>query len=152
MRNVGSFPDHSWDRFLMDFGAILAPSWEPKWSKNRYKRGLEKWWKNDDDQDGEKIGYRWLRLHLAPPFWFQGRYLLKGGLNPSRPHWHQCRHRLAIKSYSFFQWFFQHHLISILTPFCLPTWSQNRSKIHEKSIPRAIWKTSNFFHLFFIEF
>ena len=79
-------------------------------------------------------------------------YLLKGGLNPSRPHWHRRRHRLAIKSYSFFQWFFQHHLISILTPFCLPTWSQNRSKIHEKSIPRAIWKTSNFFHLFFIEF
>ena len=40
-KNVGSFPDHFWDRFSMDFGAILARSWEPKWSKNRYKRGLE---------------------------------------------------------------------------------------------------------------
>ena len=44
MKNVGSFPDHSWDRFLMDFGAILAPSWGPKWSQNRYKRG----WKNNE--------------------------------------------------------------------------------------------------------
>ena len=42
MKKVGSFPDHSWDGFFMDFGAILAPSWEPKWNKNRYKRGLEK--------------------------------------------------------------------------------------------------------------
>ena len=25
----------------MDFGAILAPSWEPKCSQNRYKRVLE---------------------------------------------------------------------------------------------------------------
>ena len=41
MKKVGSFPDHSWDGFFMDFGAILAPSWEPKWSKNRYQRGLE---------------------------------------------------------------------------------------------------------------
>ena len=28
MQKVGSFPDRSWDRFLMDFGAILAPKWE----------------------------------------------------------------------------------------------------------------------------
>ena len=29
-----NFPDHSWDRFLMDFGTISAPSCEPKWGKN----------------------------------------------------------------------------------------------------------------------
>ena len=28
---------------------------------------LKKWRKNDDDQDGEKIGYRWLRLHGFEP-------------------------------------------------------------------------------------
>ena len=44
MKKVGSFPDHSWDGFFIDFGAILTPSWESKWSKNRYKRG----WKNDE--------------------------------------------------------------------------------------------------------
>ena len=47
MIKVGSFPDHSWDRFLMDFGTILAPSWEAKWSQNRYKKGagnmMKKW-------------------------------------------------------------------------------------------------------------
>ena len=40
VKNVGSFPDHSWDRFLMDFGTILAPSWEPKWSHNRYEKNM----------------------------------------------------------------------------------------------------------------
>ena len=44
MKKVGSFSDHSWDRLFMDFGAILAPSWEPKCSQNRYKRVL----KNDE--------------------------------------------------------------------------------------------------------
>ena len=44
MTKVGSFSDHSWDRLFMDFGAILAPSWEPKCSQNRYKRVL----KNDE--------------------------------------------------------------------------------------------------------
>ena len=152
MTKVGSFSDHSWDRFLVDFGAIFAPSWEPKWNQNRYKRGLEKWWKNDDDQDGDKIGYRRLRLRAAALSRAQGRYSLKGGLNPSRSPWHGTRHRLAIKSYLFFQWFFQHHLISILSPFWLPTSSQNRSPIHQKSIPRAIWETSNFVHWLLIEF
>ena len=47
---------------------------------------------------------------------------------------------------------FQHYLISIFTRFCLPTWSKNPSKIDRKSIPRAIWKTSNFLHRFFIDF
>ena len=28
--------------FFMDFGAILAPSWEAKWSQNRYKMVLKK--------------------------------------------------------------------------------------------------------------
>ena len=41
MKKVGCFPDRSWDRFLMDFGAILAPSWDPKWSQNRYKMVLK---------------------------------------------------------------------------------------------------------------
>ena len=47
---------------------------------------------------------------------------------------------------------FRHPFISILTAFWLPTWSQNRSKIHKKSIPRVIWKTSNLFHRFFSDF
>ena len=51
-----------------------------------------------------------------------------------------------------FSSFFQYHFTSILAPFWTPTWTQNRSKIHQKSIPRAIWKTSNFFHRFLIEF
>ena len=38
---VGSFPDRSWDRFLIDFGAILPPSWEPK---SIQKGG----WENDE--------------------------------------------------------------------------------------------------------
>ena len=42
MKKVGCFPDRSWDRFLMDFGAILGPSWDPKWSENRYKMMLKK--------------------------------------------------------------------------------------------------------------
>ena len=42
IQNVGSSPDHSWDGFLMDFGGNLTPSWDPKWSQNRYERGLEK--------------------------------------------------------------------------------------------------------------
>ena len=42
VKNVGIVPDHSWDGFFMDFGGNLAPSWGPKWSQNRYKRGLEK--------------------------------------------------------------------------------------------------------------
>ena len=42
MQKVGSFPDRSWDRFLMDFCWIFAPSWESKLSKNRYKMVLKK--------------------------------------------------------------------------------------------------------------
>ena len=37
---------------------------------------IKGYWKNDeknDDQDGEKVGYWWLRLHSAPRFWSQGR-------------------------------------------------------------------------------
>ena len=41
MKNVNSFPDHSWDRSFIDFETILAPSWEPKRSQHRYKRGLK---------------------------------------------------------------------------------------------------------------
>ena len=70
----------------MDFGAILEVSWEPKWSKNRYKKGVGKMMKNDDDQDGEKIGYRWLRVQKPPLSKVQGRYSLKGGVNPSSRH------------------------------------------------------------------
>ena len=42
MQKVGSFPDRSWDGFFIDFGAILAPSWESKWSQNQYKMVLKK--------------------------------------------------------------------------------------------------------------
>ena len=52
--NMESFPDHSWDGFLIDFGAILAPSWDQTWSQNRYKRDLQND-KNDDGQDGAKM-------------------------------------------------------------------------------------------------
>ena len=42
MQKVGSFPDRSWNRFLIDLGWIFAPSWEAKSSKNRYKMVLKK--------------------------------------------------------------------------------------------------------------
>ena len=41
--------------FGIYFGAILAPSWGPKWSQNQNKRVLKKWRKNGDDQDGQKL-------------------------------------------------------------------------------------------------
>ena len=37
--------------FLMDFGAILAPSWESKWSQNRYKMVLK---------NNEKMTMAWM--------------------------------------------------------------------------------------------
>jgi hypothetical protein len=42
MQKVGSFPDRSWDRFLIDFCWIFPPSWESKSSKNRYEMVLKK--------------------------------------------------------------------------------------------------------------
>ena len=42
MQKVGSFPDRSWDRFLIDFGWIFAPSWEANSSKNPHKMVLKK--------------------------------------------------------------------------------------------------------------
>ena len=58
MEKVGSFSDHSWDRLFMDFGAILAPSWEPKCSRNRYKRVL----KNDEKMMMARMA---LRSHMG---------------------------------------------------------------------------------------
>ena len=52
---VRSFPIKFLDRFLVDFWWIWEPFWEPGWSQNRYKKVLEKWWKNDDDKDGDKV-------------------------------------------------------------------------------------------------
>ena len=66
----------------MDFGAILAPSWEPKCSQNRYKRVLENDEQKYDNQDGGTIGFWWLRLRAKPPFQSQGRRK-GGGVNPS---------------------------------------------------------------------
>ena len=64
--------------FRSDFGAILVPSWGPKWSQNRYKWVLEKWWKNDADQDGAKIAYRFLFHWAKPRFWSSGRRKQEG--------------------------------------------------------------------------
>ena len=38
----------------IDFSRILAPSWVPKSTRNRYRKVLEKWWKNDAAQDAKK--------------------------------------------------------------------------------------------------
>ena len=64
MKNVSSFPDHSWDRFFMDFGAILAPSWEPTWSKNPSKI-----YPKSDLENFQLFSLIFLRilLDLAPP-------------------------------------------------------------------------------------
>ena len=74
IKKVRSFSDHSWDGLFMNFGAILAPSWEPKWKQHRHKKGVGKIMKNDDDQDGGEKNRFWrLRVRSAPGFWSLGR-------------------------------------------------------------------------------
>ena len=58
--------------------------------------------------------------------------------------WSPSCHLKLHPGHHFFIIFPTHHLISILNPFRL-TWIQTRSKINQKTIPRAIWETSNLF-------
>ena len=54
----------------MDFGAILEASWEPEWSKNRYKRGLQNDGKMMMTRMANKLdigGYETLRLACPEP-------------------------------------------------------------------------------------
>ena len=82
---------------------------------------------------------------LPPPPWGLESRLFSVSWAP------RC-HLSAIQAIIIFSSFFQHHFMSIFTRIWPPTWSKNPSKIYQKSIPRATWKTSNFLHRFFIDF
>ena len=43
IKTVGSFPDRSWDRFLMDFGTILEAFWLQKSIKIAINFGIDFW-------------------------------------------------------------------------------------------------------------
>ena len=58
MKNVGSFPDHSWDRFLIDFGAILAPKTSPKIVQKSSETDFWETWAENLSLDGRGVAIR----------------------------------------------------------------------------------------------
>ena len=60
----------TWHRFFIDFNGFWDPSWEAKSSQDRSKTASKKRWKNEAQQDGQKVAiqsYYWsVRTRSGP--------------------------------------------------------------------------------------
>ena len=63
----------SWHRFLMDFGGFGEASWEGKSSQEASKMASKKRWKNEGQQDGQKVVIRIRYTALPLGSWSLGR-------------------------------------------------------------------------------
>ena len=58
IKKWGQHGKASWHRFLIDFGGFWEPSWGRKSTKNRSKKASKKRWKNEAQQDGQKVAIK----------------------------------------------------------------------------------------------